>query len=177
MKNLSIALLFALISSAALANGGGHGGPGGPGPGDFGDHGGGGALVAADGTIFLVSTVRDSATNTSTTTLKAISPSGSAKWSVTLTNPGRLVLSGSNLLSVNDSSDSSTASSTITAISISSGATAWTQTIPGRVQDLIPFNGGTYAVVVTPAATTGGTATRSLVAISDAGAVLWTITV
>ena len=175
--------IAALAVIATMAFGGvavadhGHGGPGAPPPGaDFGgDHGLGGAIVGSDGTLYLTSTVFDSATNTATSTLKAISPAGAVKWSITLTNRERLQLSGSNLLSV--SYDSTAGTSTISAISTSAGAAAWSQTITGHVQDLIPFNGGTYAVVVTPAATTGGTATRSLVAISDAGAVLWTISV
>jgi hypothetical protein len=174
----SIAVLAVI---AAMAFGGvamadhGHGGPGGPGPGDFGGEHGGGAVVGSDGTLYLTSTIFDSSTNTATTTLKAISPAGSVKWTITLTSGERLRLSGSNLLSV--SYDSAAVKSTINAIAAATGAAAWSQTIPGRVEDLVPFNGGTYAVVVTPAATTGGTATRSLVAISDAGAVLWTISV
>ena len=47
--------------------------------------------------------------------------------------------------------------------------------IAGAALELRPFNNGTYAVVVTPAATTGGTATRSLVAIGNDGSILWTL--
>jgi hypothetical protein len=162
-----------MTAGIASANGPGHGGPGGPG--NDGGGPGGNAIVAADGTIFVTRTVTDSGTNTATTTLKAITPAGSVAWTVTLTDRGHLLLSGSNLLSVSESETNDVYTSTITARATSTGAVAWTATINGHITDLTPFNGGTYAIVVVPAATTGGTATRSLVAISNSGATLWTV--
>ena len=174
--SLAVGLLMAATFAAANGPGGGGRGPGGPG--ELGGGPGGGLIVSSSGTVFITSSTYDSATNTGTTTIKAVSSSGSVLWTKTLTNArGRFELSGSNLLTVDDvvASDGSV-TSTITAISASTGATAWTKTLTGRVGDLTPFNGGTYAVVVVPATTSGGTATRSLVAISDAGATLWSIT-
>ena len=60
-------------------------------------------------------------------------------------------------------------------LSLSTGAAAWTLAITGRVENLTPFSGGTYAVVIIPATTTGGTATRNLVAISSAGVITSTV--
>jgi hypothetical protein len=181
MKRILIATLITLLTTgAAFANGGGergHGGPGGPGD-DFGGvGGGGGSIVAADGTLFVTRRVVDTATDTATTQLVAITPAGATAWTVTLTDGGRFVLSGSNLLSVSSTSTDTAVTSTITARSTATGAVAWTATINGRVTDLEPFNGGTYAIVVVPATTTGGTATRSVVAISNSGATLWTASI
>lgn len=172
-KTLITTIAMLMLASLALANG--HGGPGGPGPGDFGE---GNLLVASDGTVFLTHTVVDSATRTATTTVTAIRPTGTTAWTATLANrDAHLVLSGSNLLSVTSTAASGeTVSSTITALSTLSGAVAWTRTLSGRVTELQPFSGGTYAIVVVPATTSGGTATRQLVAIGNDGSVLWTVT-
>lgn len=175
---LGVALALMMTAAVASANGPGHGGPGGGGPGGGpGNEGGpgGGAIVAADGTIFVTRTVTDSGTNSATTTLTAITASGNVAWTATLTDRGRLVPSGGNLLSVSESESNDVVTSTITARATSTGATAWTATINGHVTDLVPFSGGTYAIVVVPPATEGGAATRSLVAISSSGATLWTV--
>ncbi|HEX7832984.1 MAG TPA: hypothetical protein VF787_25245 [Thermoanaerobaculia bacterium] len=173
MKRLSIALILVLTmtAGAAFARGGGRPG-GGPGGDDRGGFGGGNLIVASDGTIFVTRTVSDDATDTSTTTLTAITSSGATAWSVTLTDRGHITLSGNNLLSVSEGSTEGT--DVITARSTSTGAVAWTATFTGHVTALEPFSGGTYAIVVVPAATEGGTATRNLVAISSSGATLWT---
>jgi len=170
MKRVLIAFLAVMmIAGAAFAQGGAPGGGrlgrGGPGGGD--ERGPGGNVIVADnGTVFAVRVVSDSATDTSSMEIKAIGTSGATLWTSTLSNRrGPLVLSGSNLLSVSDS--------TITAISTATGATAWTLNITGRVTDLEPYSGGTYAVVVTPAATDDAPPTRSLVAISNSGTLLW----
>jgi hypothetical protein len=182
MKRISIAaLILMLTAGAALANGGGRGpggGPGGPGGGPGGDgfHGGN-TIVASDGTLFVTRRVVDTATDTSTTQLVAITSAGATAWTVTLTDGGPLRLSGNNLLSVSTSATDTAVTSTVTARSTSTGAVAWTATINGRVTDLEPFAGGTYAIVVTPAATAGGTPTRSVVALSTAGATLWTVAI
>jgi hypothetical protein len=174
MKRVLI-LTFAMlmIAAAATANGG-HGGPGGD-LGDF-DRGGAGAVVGSDGTIYITRSVVDTGTNTVTTTVTAVRPTGTTAWTATITTRGRLILSGSNLLSLNETrATDGTITSTITAIATATGATAWTRTISGEAQELQPFSGGTYAIVVTPATTSGGTATRSLVAIGNDGSVLWTV--
>ena len=159
-KTLITTIAMLMLASLALANGGGRGGPGGP---AFGDFGGGNLLIASDGTVFLTRTVVDTGARTATTTVTAIRSTGVTAWTITLANrDGNLVLSGTNLLSLTSTSASEgTVSSTITALSTASGAVAWTRTINGAVQDLLPFSGGTYAIVVIPATTSGGTATRS----------------
>lgn len=167
MKKLLVPALALLLTTSAFARGGGRG-PGG----DDGAGPGGNAIVADNGTIIVTRVVTDSATNTRTTQLVAITPAGAQAWTATLTDRGHLVLSGNNLLSV---SQNDAGVSTITARSIATGATAWTATVNGRVTDLEPFNGGTYAIVVVPPATEGGTATRRVVAISNSGTTLWTV--
>jgi hypothetical protein len=150
------------------------------GPGhDGGPAGGGGVLVAADGTACIVSEV-STGTNTYAQQIEAITTSGNVAWKVTLdSGHGRLELAGSNLIAVSHTEATSTtaASSTITAYSTATGAKAWSLTLAGNVGDIHPFSGGIYAVQVIPPATTGGTATRNLVAISNSGAVLWKVSV
>lgn len=160
MKKVLIATLtLLLVAGAAMAQRGG---------GDRGHEGGfGGLIVASNGTVFITSVTRDSATETATTTITAVSTSGAKAWTATLANGGHLTLSGNNLLSVDGS--------TVTAINTATGATAWTLTQTGRITELEPFSGGTYAIVVTPAATSGAAATRALIAISSSGTVLWSV--
>jgi hypothetical protein len=180
MKRILIAVFaLTLVTGAAFAQHG-PGGPGGPagdhGPGDRGPEGG--LIVGSDGTVFLIQPSSTSTSAAPSFTVKAIRSSGSTAWTATFNGPGHLELSGSNLLQVSSTTASDgTVSSTITAISAASGTVAWTRTLSGRVQELRPFSGGTYAVAVVPAATSGGTATRSLVAIGNDGSVLWTVSI
>ena len=173
MKKVLIATLtLLLVAGGAMAQHGPmHGGRGPEG----GAPGGGNLIVASNGTVFVTRVVTDSATNTASMQIVAITSAGSQAWTATLANRGHLTLSGNVLLSVSDSSTSSAVNSTITAINITTGATAWTLSQPGRVMELEPFSGGTYATVVTPAATSGAAATRSLIAISGSGTVLWSV--
>lgn len=166
MKRIAVLTLsLLLMAGAAYARGGGR--PGGPGGPEGGPHGGN-AIVASDGTIFVMRVVTDTATDTSSAQIVAVSSSGATLWTQTISEGrGPFILSGSNLLSVSEDA--------ITARSTATGAVAWTATVTGRVTDLEPFSGGTYAIVVTPPATEGGTPTRSLVAISNSGATLWTV--
>jgi hypothetical protein len=183
-RTLVLVLAMWMIAAVAGANGGGHGGPP-PGGGfdDRGGHGGpggpgGNLIVGADGTVYVTRSITDSATNTTTTTVTSITPAGATAWTVTLANGrGPLLLSGSNLLSLRETeATDGTVTSTITALSASTGATAWTLTINGDVTGLRPFSGGTYATVVVPATSSSTSATRSLVAISNSGTILWTVT-
>jgi hypothetical protein len=175
MKRILIATLVMLLTAGvALAGPGGGRGPGGPGPDG---PGGGNAIVLADGTLIVTRHIVDTATDTSSTQLIAITPAGTTAWTVTLTDGGHFTVSGSNLLSVTSSTTDTAVTSTVTVRSTATGAVAWTATINGRITDLEPFSGGTYAIVVTPAATTGGTPTRSVVALSNSGATLWTLSI
>src|SRR5438552_13236847 len=170
MKRILITT-FTITLLAAIA---GANGPGGHGPEGYGDDAG--AIVASNGTIFVTSSTIDTGTRTSTTTIKAINSSGAMLWSASLSNIGRLELSGSNLIATNVTTASDgTVSTTLTAISSSSGSVAWTRNLNGRVTSLEPFSAGTYAIVVVPATTSGGSASRSLVAIGSDGSVLWTV--
>jgi hypothetical protein len=177
MKRILIATLVMLLTAGvALAGPGGGRGPGPGGPGPDGP-GGGNAIVLADGTLIVTRHIVDTATDTSTTQLIAITPAGTTAWTVTLADGGHFTVSGSNLLSVTSSVTDTAVTSTVSARSTATGAVAWTATVNGRITDLEPFSGGTYAIVVTPAATTGGTPTRSVVALSNSGATLWTLSI
>lgn len=179
MKRILIALCtMTLLSTAAFADRGGQPPAGGRGMGHDGGPGGR-LLVGSDGTVYVTSGTVDTATNTVTETVKAIRSTGTVAWTITLPAGSRGVeLAGSNLITVSQaaSSDNTTFTSTITAISTASGATVWTKTLSGRTGEVTPFANGIYVVTVTPAATTGGTATRTLTAIGSDGATLWTLT-
>ena len=162
-----------LLASIASANGG-HGGAGG---GDFGRDGGG-AIVGSDGTLYITRTTSDSGTNTATTTVTAVRSTGTVAWTATLNTRGRLTLSDGVLISaVETRATDGTVTTALTALNTATGAAAWTKTLSGDVTEIVPFTGGTYAIVVVPATTSGGTATRSIVAISNTGATLWTLAV
>jgi hypothetical protein len=104
-KYFCAAVAVALIAVAGFAEG--HGpasAPGGMGmgPGD-GPGFGGGLVVASDGSVFIVTGVPGTTPGTGTTTITAVRPTGTTAWTATLANGhGRLVLSGSNLLSVTE---------------------------------------------------------------------------
>jgi len=172
MKRLVVTTIAMLMINSAYARGPEPGGrPGGEGGGP-----GGNAIVAADGTVLITSAVIDTAAETATTTVTAVTSSGVKVWTATIAGHAHFELSGANLLYVTSATAADgTVSSTINAISTATGTAAWSRTLAGRAGELLPFNGGTYAIVVTPAATSGGTATRSLVAVSSSGSVLWTV--
>ncbi|HEV7571086.1 MAG TPA: hypothetical protein VGQ21_06270 [Thermoanaerobaculia bacterium] len=178
MKKTGIALLALLmIATFAVANE--HGGPGGPsaGSGGHGIEGDGHLNVAADGTVIVRRAAASSTTATPVAEVIAIR-NGAIAWSATLPSPRTAVeLSGAQVIEVTDTtaSGASTPTTGLTALNVSNGAQAWTLSITGRVEDLTPFSGGTYAVVIIPATTTGGTATRNLVAISSTGVVTSTV--
>jgi hypothetical protein len=177
MKKTGIAVL-ALLMAATFAIADDHGGPvgpGGPGP----DGPGGGLSVAADGTVIITRAAASSTRTTPVAEIVAVR-NGAIAWTSTLPSPRTdIELSDSQVIEVFDGTakGATTPTTTLTALSVSSGTQAWTLNITGRVNDLTPFNGGTYAVVIVPAATSGGTATRSIVAISSSGTVLWTVAI
>ena len=177
MKKLTLAVAFMMFAALAFANGPNHGGGPGGGPGDFG--GPGGFAVDSNGTIYLtVETAAGTSTTAPTFAIKAISSTGATLWTSANFSGEHFELVNSNLIAVSVTRATSTtaASSTITALSTSTGTQAWTLTVDGMVTDIHPFSGGFYAVVVTPPATSGGSATRTLEAISNAGTVLWKVT-
>jgi len=164
-----------MIAGAAVAQMG-HGAPPPPfGPG--GDHGpggpGGGLVVGSDGTVYVTSTTVSN--NTASTTIKAIRATGTTAWTATVTGAVRPLISDGNLLYVTHTEAADgTVTSTINAISASTGAAAWTRSLGGHIAELRPFSNGTYAVTVTPPATSGGTPTRTLTAVGNDGSILWT---
>src|SRR5947207_13077150 len=175
MKKISVVFL-AVFMIAAIASAQHGGGP-------MGEHGlgderggpGGDAIVGSDGNIYLSSVIVDTTANTATQTIKAVSPAGTVVWTATLSAAGHPTLSDGNLIVEHASRASDgTVTTTLTAIATASGATAWTKTINGHVE-LFPFSGGTYAMVVVPPTTSGGTATRSLIGISNGGSTLFTL--
>jgi|GEM_PF-846916 len=180
MKKAGIAVLALLmIATFAVANE--HGGGPGPAAGVAG-HGpegeGGGYLdVASDGTVIVRRAAASSTAATPVSELVAIR-NGAVVWTATLPSPRTgTEISGAQVIEVIDSTatGATTPTTTLTALSIANGAQAWTLNITGRVHSLTPFNGGTYAVVIIPAATSGGTATRNLVAISSSGVITSTV--
>lgn len=178
MKKTGIAVL-ALLMAATFATADEHGGPVGPGGPGASEGSGGGLNVAPDGTVIITRETANSTRANPAAEVVAIR-SGAIAWTSTL--PSRrtdVVLSDSQVIEVFDgtASGAATPTTTLKALSVASGAQAWTLNITGRVSDLTPFNGGTYAVVFVPAATSGGTATRSIVAISSSGTVLWTVAI
>jgi hypothetical protein len=160
MRKVSV-VFVALLMVAAVASAQ-HGG----GPGRDGEHGpGGNAIVGSDGTIYI----------TNGTAITAVRSTGTVAWTATLSTAGHVTLSDGNLIVENATRASDrTVTTTLTAISTASGATAWTKTINGHAE-LFPFSGGTYAIVVVPPTTSGGTATRSLIGISNSGSTLFTL--
>lgn len=163
-----------LLTGVALANGNAE--PSADGLFAFG--GLGGAIVGSDGSLYLTREASSSTRSNRVFEVVAIRSTGTTAFTTALpSGADHVELSGSNLLAVTDTTASRGASPTsaITAISTASGATAWTLNIDGRVTGILPFNGGTYVTFVKPAATSGGTATRTLEAVSDSGAVLWSM--
>jgi hypothetical protein len=200
MKTAVIAAALVLVSTFAMAQGhggmGGSGGSGGMGGSvgnggmggsvgngsmggseDFGRGGDEGLLFGADGTVYIV---HSTSTTTTAAEMVAIGPSGVVVWrSVMTSGRGHLVLSGSNLINVTGNAATATtaATSTLTAMSAATGTQVWTLTLDGRVGELRPFSGGTYAVVVAPAATAGTAPSRTLVGISNSGTVLFKVAI
>jgi len=164
---LTMAMMLAAVGAFAQGHGG-EKGPGGPG----GAQGfGGPAIIGSDGTVYVT---KASATSGSIDVV-AIRSTGATAWTATIADRGRLLLSDGNLLSASSVKNAdNTITSTITALSIASGTVAWTKDFAGHAEPIGAFSGGTYVSVVVPAATSGGTATRSLVALSNSGVVLWT---
>jgi hypothetical protein len=180
MKKTGIAVLALLmIATFAVAND--HGGPGGAGPSggpaERGIEGDSHLTVAADGTVIVRRAAASSTAANPVAEVIAIR-NGAIAWSATLSSLRTdIVLSGSQVIEVTDTTASgvSTPTTGLTALNVSNGAQAWTLSITGRVEDLTPYSGGTDAVVIIPATTTGGTATRNLVAISSTGVVTSTV--
>jgi len=170
---LFFTLVLSMLTGAAFAEGG-HGAPGGPGgPGGPEDHGfGGPAIVSSDGTVYVT---KASAT-TGSVDVVAIRSTGATAWTATIAGGGHIFLSNSNLITVTDTKNSDGSfTSTITAYSAATGTQAWTLTQAGRVEPNGSFAGGTYFNVIVPPATQGGTPTRSLIAVSNSGALLWSV--
>ncbi len=180
MKRVLIVTLALLMFAAIASAHDGMGGQGVPPPGmgmDGGFGRGGELIVGADGTVYVAKTTGTSGAYTATVT--AVSTTGATVWTATLPTGARgLLVSGTNLITHSETTATDgSITTTLTAISTVSGSVAWTKTISGHAAPAGTFNGGTYLVVVVPAATNGGAATRSLVAVGNDGMTLWTISI
>jgi hypothetical protein len=124
-------------------------------------------FVTSDGTAFIATAKQ----------MQAVREDGSVAWTAPLTaRPGRMIVSGNNLITVSEASDPTfPVVATLTAFSTASGEVTWSQKIPSHITDLQPFKGGTYAVIVCPAPASGGTATPWLGAFGDDGTLRWTV--
>lgn len=183
MKRSLIAAALCLMATMAFADHGGANGQAGAGPQNGGRDGGiGGAeiIIGNDGTTYVTRHIAATTSTAASTEVRAISATGATLWTVSRpADGGRFVLSGSYLIDTTENAATTTtaATTTLTALSTATGATAWTLTLDGRVNELRPFTGGTLAVVSTPSATAGALPTRTLVAISNSGTVLWRVTI
>jgi len=171
MKRIST-FVFALLLVASIASAQHPDrGPGAPGGGPDGH-----AIVGSDGTIYIETITVDTTNRASSTKVTAVRTTGTIAWTATVSNAHGFELSGANLITADSTTASDgTVSTTLTALSTNTGAVAWTRTLAGRAGEPRPFSGGTYVFVVVPPASSGGTATRSLVAIGNDGSVLWTL--
>jgi hypothetical protein len=179
MKHVAFASLVLLVAAFAVANGPGMAPPpGGPG---HGPEGGPGehAIIGSDGTLYITKVTASATAGVApAVTVTAIRSTGTTAWTATLPSGAHGVeLSDGNLLTVTETTATDgTVTSTLNAISTTTGASAWTKAFAGRINEIAPFSGGTYVFSVTPAATTGGAATHTLTAVSNSGSTLWTVT-
>lgn len=158
--------------------------PRGEGMGGFAD-----VLVAADGNAFLLRHLEADAVGQFE--VVSVRPSGAFGWTYKLPTLGQaqLVLAGTNVVAIQVSGGTGASGTTPTAIvskliaiSQASGSEVWTRDIDGHVSSATAFSGGLYLTVVKPAVDATGTpapgsglGVKSLVAVSNDGAVLWTI--
>ncbi|MFA6958303.1 MAG: hypothetical protein WC538_20735 [Thermoanaerobaculia bacterium] len=147
-------------------------------------------VVATDGTAFLVRHLEADATGQFE--VVAIRTSGATGWSYKLVTlgPASLVAAGANVVAIQHGDGLAsqgtppttpvTHTSKLTALSQASGSAIWTLAIDGNVGDVKPFANGLYLTVTKPevdstGAVVQGSGVKSLVAVSNDGAVLWTV--
>jgi hypothetical protein len=177
-------------SGAGTGTGTGTGMGNGNGPGGDGRGASSQIVVATDGTAFLVRHLEADATGQFE--VVAIRTSGAAGWSHKLATlgPADLVVAGTNVVAIqhgnglasqgNPPTTPVAPTSKLTALSQASGSALWTLAIDGNVGDVKPFANGLYLTVSKPAvdstgAVVQGSGVKSLVAVSNDGAVLWTV--
>ncbi|MBI2214901.1 MAG: hypothetical protein HYU52_14740 [Acidobacteria bacterium] len=175
-------------SGMGMGNGSGAGsgmGPRGEGMGGFPS-----VVVGTDGSAYLLRHLEADATGQFE--VVSIRATGVTGWTYKLPALGMadLVLSGTNVVAIQVAGgygQNGTATAAITSkligLSQASGSALWTRDIEGHVSSATAFSGGLYLTVVKPAtdatgtpAPGSGTGVRSLVAVSNDGAILWTIT-
>lgn len=205
MKTIAATVLMLSMAGAALAQGAGTGrggmgggmGSGGTGMGNGSGMGPRGQamggipdfVVGADGNVYLL---RHLVTDpVGQFEIVSIRTSGATGWSYKLPSLGmaELVLAGANVVAIQVGGgygQTGTAPTAITSkligISQASGSALWTRDIDGHVSNATAFTGGIYLTVVKPAidatgtpAPGSGTGVKSLVAVSNDGAILWTV--
>ncbi len=155
--------------------------------------------VGSDGVAYTLRSTSPSGTTTPAIEVVAIRPSGTVAWSANVDGGmTRVKLSGNLLLIANGgegigmqngttSNDHET--SQLVALSTASGSVQWTLALDGFASTLEPFSGGTYVTVIKGDfsnmnganggmnGTTGtpNNMTRTLVAVSTDGKVLWSV--
>jgi len=159
-------------------------------------------IVAPNGTVFTIRHSASATTAAPAIDIVAVLPSGTIAWSTTLAGGTRNLTLAGDLLVMTSGADIgdgipnnyAAATTQLTALSVVTGAQQWELDLDGRVQAIEPFAGGIYVLLVehdvaAPAAPTFGPraglnpgpgfgyqlGTRTLAAIGDAGAVLWTL--
>jgi hypothetical protein len=177
-------------SSSRPGTGTGTGMGNGDGPGGDGRGASSELVVATDGTAFLVRHLEADATGQFE--VVAIRTSGAAGWSYKLVTlgPANLVAAGTNVVAIQHGDGQASQgtppttpvapTSKLTALSQASGSALWTLAIDGNVGDVKPFANGLYLTVSKPSvdstgAVVQGAGVKSLVAVSNDGAVLWTV--
>ncbi len=181
-------------------NGNGNGTGSGMGPGMGNGNGPGGnamagmpdLVVGTDGTAFLARHLE--ADPVAQFEVVAIRTSGAIGWSYKLPTlgPASLVAAGTNVVAVQNGNGLGSQGippttpvaqvSKLTAISQISGGSIWTLSVDGKLMDVKAFSNGLYLTVVKPIADATGThepgdglGEKSLVAVSNDGAILWTV--
>ncbi|MCM2315016.1 MAG: hypothetical protein NDJ92_07685 [Thermoanaerobaculia bacterium] len=169
-----------MVPGRGMGNGNGPGGAGIP---DI--------VVGTDGTAFLVRHLE--ADPVGQFEVVAIRSTGTIGWSYKLPalGPAELIVAGANVVAVGGYGQGSQGTppatpvapvSKLTAISQASGSAVWTLSIDGKLMDVKAFAAGFYLTVVKPPADAtathipgDGLGEKSLVAVSNDGAILWTV--
>ena len=151
-------------------------------------------VVGTDGVLYTLRTSAASTSQAPTVDVVAIGPAGTQAWSTTvegrmtrleLTGTLVLVATGSGDMGMDGEFDSDDDASRLVALSTASGSVQWSLNLNGHVASLEPFSGGVYALLMRHDGTSSGDGMhggsngatlmkRAIVAIDNAGKVLWT---
>jgi outer membrane protein assembly factor BamB len=142
-------------------------------------------IVGPDGALYVLRAPSAAATAVE---VVAIRPTGTTAWTAKVDGPmTRLVVTGNLLLVASGEGDMGMDSNTVpdqasrlVALSTASGSPQWQVDLDGAAATIQPFTGGVYVLVMHHDPMTGGgmmgsgpAVTRSIVAVDNAGKVLW----